>query len=245
MIDVKKRERHGNTEIKEILHDALRYPSTSWKNVLILGVIAVFTGMAGLTVIAGIRNYAFFELLLIIGFLIGFLVYGYLFRIMKSSFAGSAKLPKFNSLSEMYLDGIKVFIVNFIYTIPSSFISFGVVLLHIGILKFIADLYMIIVIPVILMALTNATMNDDKFSAAFKFREIFNKMRDIGWLNIIKWYIATGILLLIIAFIGSMITMVISMATITVLGFLILFLTVVPYLAMYLYRSAALFYMYE
>lgn len=58
-------------------------------------------------------------------------------------------------------------------------------------------------------------------------------------------YIATGILLLIIAFIGSMITMVISMATITVLGFLILFLTVVPYLAMYLYRSAALFYMYE
>lgn len=142
--------------------------------------------MAGLTVIAGIRNYAFFELLLIIGFLIGFLVYGYLFRIMKSSFAGSAELPKFNSLSEMYLDGIKVFIVNFIYTIPSSFISFGVVLLHIGILKFIADLYMIIVIPVILMALTNATTNDDKFSAAFKFREIFNKMRDIGWLNIIK-----------------------------------------------------------
>ena len=236
---------HGNTEIKGILHDALRYPSTSWKNVLILGIITVFTVMAGLTVTAGIRNYALFKLLLIIGFLIGFLVYGYLFRIMKSSFAGSAELPEFNFLSEMYLDGIKVFIINFIYMIPSSFISFGVVLLHIGILKFIADLYMIIAIPVILMALTNAATNNDKFSAAFKFREIFNKMRDIGWLNIIKWYIATGILLLIIAFIGSMVTMVISMATVTVLGFLILFLTVVPYLIMYLYRSAALFYMYE
>lgn len=241
---LKKGGRYGNTEIKEILHDALRYPSTSWKNVLILGIITVFSGLGGIAEDLHVQNFVLIGFLIIIGFLVGILASGYLFRIIKSSFAGSAELPEFNSLSEMYLTGIKVFIINIIYLIPSLLFVPGL-LLHIGILSFIAGLYILIMIPVILMALTNIVEHDDEFSAAFEFHEILSKMGDIGWSNVIKWYIATGVLFLIIVFIGSMITMIISMVTSMIVGVLLIYLIIMPYLEMYFYRSAALFYMYE
>ena len=70
-------------------------------------------------------------------------------------------------------------------------------------------------------------------------------MGDIGWSNVIKWYIATGVLLLIISFIGSMIAVTIGIITSMIVGVLLIYLIIMPYLEMYFYRSAALFYMYE
>ena len=54
----------------------------------------------------------------VLGFLIGFLILGYGFRIIKSSLKGTAELPKFNSWAGMFKDGIKVYIVHFVYLIP-------------------------------------------------------------------------------------------------------------------------------
>jgi|GEM_PF-5301877 hypothetical protein len=102
--------------------------------------------------------------------------------------------------------------------------------------------YTAMIIPLFLMSLTNM-ISSNTFGAAFKFIEIFNKMGDKGWLNIINWYISTGIPFLGIFFMGIiiiMITMLISPA-----GMLVLYLIINPYLGMYFFRSAGLFYKSE
>lgn len=119
--------------------------------------------ISGIATVSGQKNFALIGPLLIIGFLIGILAYGYLFKIMKSSFAGLVEPPEFNSLSEIYIDGIKVVIINFIYMIPTILMIPGLVL-HIGILTFIATLYMVLFIPVVLMALTNMVENEGEIS---------------------------------------------------------------------------------
>jgi hypothetical protein len=65
------------------------------------------------------------------------------------------------------------------------------------IVDLIALIYIVIIIPLLLMAI--ATMVDDnKLNAAFKFRKIIDKIRVIGFDNFIEWYVLTGILYLII-----------------------------------------------
>jgi|GEM_PF-6325812 hypothetical protein len=101
----------GITGIKNgIVHDALRYPLSDWRKFLVLGIIMGGGALPGIAdCVLGIKDLAFLGRLIIIGFLIGFLALGYLFKIMRSSFAGSAELPKFNSLPNMYMDGVKFF----------------------------------------------------------------------------------------------------------------------------------------
>lgn len=177
-------------EINEIVHDAVRYPLSDWKRFLVFGIITVGSVIATIAdYILGINDSAFLGRLIIIEFLIGFLAVGYLFKIMKSSFAGSAKLPKFNSLPNMYMDGIKFAIVYIVYIMPVIFIA-PLVVLYGGIWTLFEVLYTVMVMPIFLMALTNMA-NYNAFGAAFEFREIFDKIGYMSWLNIIKWYIAT------------------------------------------------------
>lgn len=60
-------------DIGEIISDSLRYPSSDWTKVIILGVIFIAS-----IVIVPI-----------------FLAMGYLFRIIKATFAGIDELPEF------------------------------------------------------------------------------------------------------------------------------------------------------
>ena len=88
-------------EIGDIINDAVRYPSSDWSKVFILGVI-------------------FIASFLIIPI---FLAFGYLFRIIKATFAGIDELPDFDDLGDMFIDGLKVFIVGVVYAIPLIIIS--------------------------------------------------------------------------------------------------------------------------
>jgi len=106
---------------------------------------------------------------------------------------------------------------------------------------FIALLYMIIVIPLALMAITHMANNDSILNSAFRFREILDKIRTKGWINIIGWYILTGILALIIITLGNIVTNISSIFNVIV-GIVLYSLIIIPYLYMYLSRSVALFY---
>jgi len=224
--------------IGEILKDSIKYPLSDGKKILILGVIILFSEISGIATFLGTRNVALIGLLMIIGVLIDALAYGYLFRIIKSSLAGLAELPNFNSWFEMFIDGIKLLIVSTVYLIPALIMN-----LVGGVLDLIAILYFIIIIPILLIAICNMANTDGKLSAVFRFREIFNKIKNIGWANLIIWYIVTGILLLIMSFIGLIVTMIIAMLTSLIVGIVLFSLIIVPYLAIYLFRGVALFYM--
>lgn len=268
----------GIMNIKKIIVEALKYPFSDWKKILIFGIIIVISSIH--TISGGIEllstNIVVFYLLGSIAFIFALLERGYLFKIVKSSLDNIIELPQFGSWIDMLIDGGKVFFVCIVYSIPVILfvLVWGAVLyvsspskaiemllsvgtwifiggngidsfiMVTGIWAFIVALYMIVLIPIIAFAIVNMAYND-KVGAAFNFKEIFNKIAVIGLLNVIKWYIVTGIVFFILYLIGFFITVSSSIFYIhnMTVGLILLSLIVFPYIYMYFVRSVALVYM--
>ncbi|ADZ09757.1 hypothetical protein Metbo_1527 [Methanobacterium lacus] len=224
--------------LKEVVIDAVKYPFLSVKNVLILFIFILIGFFVVLT---------------------SFFVNGYGYRIIKSSIVGEDEPPVFNRLGGMFLDGVKVFMVSFGYAIPvvvmiiiylaafvssvmsypnntSIFVKFGGVGIVVAI---VSTVYSIIITPIFAMALVYMADNNDQFSAAFRFREILNKIKNLGWKKLIIWYltillasIITIELVVVSTFISNMLNLPVQLLSAFI--FTILF--------MYICRSTALFY---
>ena len=104
--------------IGEIVKDAVNYPLSDWKKILMLGIIIVVTGITSVAMSFGATNIYLISILAVVGFLIGFLVNGYMFKIVKSSLDGKSGLPTFDNLITMGIDGVKVFVAFVVYLIP-------------------------------------------------------------------------------------------------------------------------------
>ena len=231
--------------IQEIIKNAVWYPFSGIKSILILGII-IFTG-----------------------FFVGFTSVfsnGYFLRIIQSSLDGESNPPKFNNWVSMFLDGLKVYVVTvgyfilpliliilmlggifilFQYIFPNSSAGFIQDLVYGSfiIVGIVAILYVIVIIPIFLMALVRM-VHIGELNAAFEVSEILDKIRSLGWKNFIKWYLVTIIptvaLIMGILFLGSRILNIIHLQQ---LIFLIVF--ILAPIFMYISRSAALFYMSE
>ena len=215
-------------DIGEIISDSIKYPSSSWGKVLILGIITIAS-------------------ILIVPL---FLLLGYMFRIIKATLAGIDELPEFDEIGEMFVDGLKVFVVGFIYAIPVWIISAIFGLLTGGTAATTADLgtgyalafilgnIVTFIIAVIiglveLMAIANMAYNDGDLGTAFRFSEILDIISTIGWGK----YIVTYIVIVILAFIGVMIG---ALTMIILIGFILLPLIILPYMIMFEARGIAL-----
>ena len=77
----------------EIVSNAIKYPSTGWIKVLILGVILIIP-------------------------IVNFIGWGYLLRIMKATFTGFNELPDFDDIGDLFIDGLKIFVIFLIAAIP-------------------------------------------------------------------------------------------------------------------------------
>jgi hypothetical protein len=215
-------------DIGEIISDSIKYPSSSWGKVLILGIITIAS-------------------ILIVPI---FLLLGYMFRIIKATLAGIDELPEFDEIGEMFVDGLKVFVVGFIYAIPVWIISAIVGLLTGGTtattadigtgyaLAFILGNIVTFIIAVIiglieLMAIANMAYNDGDLGTAFRFSEILDIISTIGWGK----YIITYIVIVILASIGVVIG---ALTMIILIGFILLPLIIMPYVIMFEARGIAL-----
>ncbi len=220
-------------DIGEIISDSISYPSQDWKKVLILGILTIIS-------------------ILVIPV---FLVMGYFFRILKSSIAGFDELPDFDEWGEMFIDGIKIFVVQFVYLlIPLIVIFIGIwasiasisvtdtgtmtnPLLFMGLMGGTAIIGIILAIIFELIgsiAVANMALNNSEFGAAFRFSEILEKISMIGWGKYIVWYIV----MIIISIIGGFIASILNV--IPFIGMIIALLVVYPYLTMFSARSLAL-----
>ena len=121
--------------MSRIIKDALKYPFSDWKKILILGFVILVSDLT--LIFYNISHITNNEILIpFIGFLILFFVVGYEFRIIKSSLNGVDELPKFNAWAVMFKEGIKNYIVHFVYLIP----VFLIILFYLGITNFLLDL---------------------------------------------------------------------------------------------------------
>ncbi|MDI9614886.1 DUF4013 domain-containing protein [Methanothermobacter sp.] len=224
-------------DIGEIVNDAIRYPSSDWKKVIILGVLMIAS-----VVIIPI-----------------FLVMGYGFRALKASIAGFDELPEFDEWGEMFVDGLKVFVVQIAYMIvpliiifAGTFGSLAMVSPDTGVITnptaFTGLLGGTVIIGVILaiilglietIAIAHMAYNDSELGAAFRFGEILDVISQIGWIDYIIWYIVVGLIAAVIAFIGGLLN------SIPIIGTLIAVLIIYPYIQLFWNRALALRYAYE
>jgi hypothetical protein len=182
-----------------------------------------------------------------------FLVYGYVFRIIKATLAGMDELPDFDEIGDMFVDGLKVFVVAIVYAIPVWIIALILNMIigasmdvtttattldaamFWGIIA--SNLVFAIVGSIVglieIIAIANMAYNDGEIGAAFRFSEIMDIIANIGWGK----YIATYIVIIIIAAIGVLIGM---LTMFILIGFILLPLIIAPYIAMFGSRTIGL-----
>ncbi|OPX59769.1 MAG: hypothetical protein A4E25_00961 [Methanobacterium sp. PtaB.Bin024] len=217
-------------DIGEIISDSIKYPSSDWGKVLMLGVI-------------------FIASILIIPI---FLAMGYVFRIIKSTLVGIDELPEFDEIGDMFIDGLKIFVVGIVYSIP-IWIIYGIIfVLGLGMITAYGDavtsstafglmavIYIVLIIVAFivglfeLMAIANMAYYNGDLEAAFRFREILEHISNIGWGK----YIVTMIVIGIISGIGYLIGW---LTMFIFIGFILLPLIIMPYIMMFVYRAIAL-----
>lgn len=213
-------------ELGEIISNSIRYPSTNWTKMLILGILLIIP-------------------------IVNFIGWGYVLRIVKSTLAGYDELPEFDNLADLFIDGLKVLVVSIVYFIipfiiivagvigslasisaagmvtnPAAFTGVGVASI-IGIILYILfELFWII-------AVANMALYDE-LGAAFKFSEILERISNIGWGSYIVWYIVMIVIGIIFGIMGSIISI------IPYIGYIIAVVLVYSYFAMFAGRSVAL-----
>jgi hypothetical protein len=122
-------------------------------------------------------------------------------------------------------------------------------------LFYIAILYVIIILPVTLISIANMADNGSKLIKAFRFHEIIDKIYELGLRNFIIWYIAIGMVFLILTAVGSVIIIfllllikvsgIVTFSQTFIIEDVLIALFLAPYLWMYFFRSSALFYRSE
>jgi hypothetical protein len=194
-------------------------------------------------------------ILLIISCIIFPLFLGYVMRIYR----GKNPAPELNEWGSMFIDGIKLLVVEFIFALPVIFLDFvlmgSATVAFISVLKTSASgwyidpsaMYglllgiffgsLIIVIVAVLLGLFTATAfvrfaRTGSFYEAFNFTEIFSHIGKIGWMT----YIVALIMLVIMVGIVSVVSLVIPY-----IGFIV-FLILLPFLGIFSARYLTLLY---
>jgi hypothetical protein len=215
-------------DIGEIVSDSIKYPTSNWGKILILGVITI----------------ASFLIVPV------FLLIGYLFRIIKATLAGLDELPEFDEVGEMFVDGLKVFVVGIVYSIPviiislilttltgsstSASLSLNPAMIWGFVLVYIVYIIVAVIVGLIeVIAIANMAYYDGDLGAAFSFSEILDRIAKIGWGK----YIITYIVIAIVAFIGFLIGL---LTMFILVGFILLPLVILPFIYMFGARAIAL-----
>lgn len=150
----------------------------------------------------------------IVGFIISLFIMGYQYDIVKFSIDKKEDLPGFSDVKNLFVKGIKYFIVSLAYNIiPIIFLVAGVALVGdssiLLIVMAISMLLFIIAYFLLIMALNNMIAYDS-LKKAFDFNEIIGNISNLGWGKYIGIILFTIIVMMIISvavgFILSLIT---------------------------------------
>ncbi len=178
--------------ILDIYKDALEYSAKDWKTLVILGILCLFS----------------FLMIPV------FLVTGYNYKVLHQAvhgvINGNDPLPNFEGIIEMFVDGIKVVIVEIVYLIV-PIILFMIFLLVSGYLSGTASAavlfigcaitFVVGVVACLMtqMGLCHMAYNDGAFSKAFALSEIKEAIDEIGWFKCIATYLGLIIITIVIS----------------------------------------------
>jgi hypothetical protein len=208
--------------------NSLKYSIQDIKKVLIFGVMCLF-------------------MILIIPI---FLVFGYMIRVIKNTTEHNDSLPDFDNAGSMFIDGVKYIALMIIAYIIFLLATFSMVILLSILIATLNEILAIIVMMVMaLIAIPLSIVSimvyyiaivhmahTGKFSAAFKFGDIIQRIKNIGWIHLILWNLTLIIIVMIIIIPFVIISM------IPILGFIIYCLIGIPIMYLFMCRSMGLIY---
>lgn len=108
-------------EFGEIFSNSLKYPLSNPQVLIILGVICLVGGLSSVFTQFGVRNTALSLILSIVSLLVSFFLFGYALTIIKYGIERNDELPAFDWVKN-FVDGIKVFVVSFVYMIVPTLV---------------------------------------------------------------------------------------------------------------------------
>lgn len=179
--------------ILDIYKDAFEYSAKDWKTLIILGILCLFSFLL----------------------IPAFLITGYNYRVINQAvhgvINGKDPLPDFDDLISMFVDGVKVVIVEIVYLILPAiiFLIFVVIagqltgalssaLMVIGcLITFIAGIFACLMAQ---MGLCHMTYHDGLLGKAFALSELKKVTDEIGWFECIITYIGLIIMSLVLSF---------------------------------------------
>ena len=178
--------------ILDIYKDSLEYSSKDWKTLVILGVICLFSFLL----------------------LPAFLITGYNYRVINTAVHGIINgrdpLPEFDDLIAMFVDGVKVVIVQIAYLLV-PFIIFIIFAAIAGSLTGVASsavmligcliTFVVFVVAelMIQMGICHMAYNEGAFSKAFALAEIKEVIDEIGWFECIATFLGLIIITVVIS----------------------------------------------
>lgn len=232
-------------DMGEIIKDSFKYPVSNWKRYLMFGLIILIYELP-VQLISKYLSVSLYLLLLVIPCIIAyFLMMGYQLRAIGSSIKGEDETPAFNKWPQMLIDGLKVFIVSFIYGLaPGIILFFSILLLITGspvtkvigaVVLLISLLLFVLVYLVMMTALPNLAYYDD-ISAGLRLREIYSKIKKIGRLEYVVMFIILMIVVILLALAAAFLNV------LSIVGVVISALIITSFSNLFLARAYGLIY---
>lgn len=158
--------------------------------------------------------------ILVVEFIVSLFLLGYQFNVVKFSIDKKDDLPGFGNILEMFVNGVRYFIVTLVYSIPAIIvIALGIFLVGnmsiMPVIIVISVLLLIIAYFLLIMALNNMVAYDS-LKKAFDLREITDNIANLGWGKYIGIILFTLIVFILInvavGVVLSFLTVVLAMA---------------------------------
>lgn len=231
------------------LKDALKYPFSKVKMILLLGLVLLWADLVNEVHGTDKFSVVLKLTLTLVAVVMSFLEAGYLFKVIEETTRGSDSLPEFNQFKSIFIHGTKEIIVTMIYlSLPtlelglsvyyflSSVKTHNLVDLNLGYAFLVIGFSSILIIGFLLqVVILNMAHNHGSIRSAFNWGKIVEKMRNIGYKNLLLTY-----LLAFITFGSLIIFFSDNIKNIPFIGILILMLFIEPYLLLFNIRLLGL-----
>jgi len=175
--------------LKDMIIDSIKYPSSNWKEVILLGTVLLIADGVNEFQWTGQFADEIRIALIIIGSFLAILQAGYLFCVVEETIKGSKKPPKIKKLKNMFIHGIKEIIVSVTYVAIAILliIVVSIALASISPSELIALISMVIIgLSIGLMvsilcsaAILNMVNRNGSLRAGFDLKKIFKKIRRV------------------------------------------------------------------
>lgn len=108
-------------ELGEIFKDALKYPISDYKQLLIIGILILISSLDKVLWSFGIIDATFSAVWSVVALIVGIIVIGYGVRVLKNAIELDDMIPAFDWISD-FVNGIKLIVITIIYFIIPTII---------------------------------------------------------------------------------------------------------------------------